>query len=178
MIKKRILLIEDDPDHADLIINALNEEEGNDDNEIFLIKDGQDAIDYFNKNDLHENACQAEFNSDGQEYFQTELILLDINLPKVNGMDILKYIRKIPGYSATPVTIMSTDSHKDTVEEAFRFGANSFMEKLDSYDKLVEKLKSMKKSFTRSYALPKYSNFSLLRNNFLPPVPEWVGGIS
>ncbi|MCP4253478.1 MAG: response regulator [Candidatus Scalindua sp.] len=153
MIKKRILLIEDDPDHAALIINALNEEKGNGDTEIFLIKDGQEAIDYFHKNDLHENACQAEFNCDDQEDFQTELILLDINLPKVNGMEILKYIRKIPGYSATPVTIMSTDSHKDTVEEAFRHGANSFIEKLVSYDRLVEKLKIMKKSFMKSYAL-------------------------
>ncbi len=154
MRKNRILLIEDNPDHADLIINALNDEEaGNIDKDVFLIKDGQDAIDYFHKNDLPENACQAEFNSEIQENFQIALILLDINLPKVNGMDILKYIRKKPGYCATPVTIMSTDSHKDTVEEAFRHGANSFIEKLVSYDKLVEKLKSMKNSFTKSYAL-------------------------
>ncbi len=148
MRKNIILLIEDDPDHADLIINALNEEEGNGDQDIFLIKDGQDAIDYFHKND-----CQAEFNSDDQEYFQIDLILLDINLPKVNGMDILKYIRKKPGYYATPITILSTDSSKDTIEEAYRQGANSFIEKLASYEKLVEKLKSMKKSFTKSYAL-------------------------
>lgn len=154
MRKNRILLIEDNPDHADLIINALNDEEaGNGDKDVFLIKDGQDAIDYFHKNDLPEIACQAEFNSGGQESFQIELILLDINLPKVNGMDILKYIRKKPGYSATPVTIMSTDSRNDTVEEAFRHGANSFIEKLVSYDRLVEKLKSMKNSFTKSYAL-------------------------
>ncbi len=152
--KNRILLIEDNPDHANLIIDALNDgEAGNSDKDVFLIKDGQDAIDYFHKNDLHENACQAEFNCDDQEDFQTELILLDINLPKVNGMEILKYIRKIPGYSSTPVTIMSTDSHKDTVEEAFRHGANSFIEKLVSYDRLVEKLKIMKNSFMKSYAL-------------------------
>ncbi|MBC8550764.1 MAG: response regulator [Candidatus Brocadiales bacterium] len=153
MIINRILLIENNQDHADLIINALNQEEGNGDKEILLIKDGQDAIDYFHKNDLHENVCQAEFNSDDQEYFQTELILLDINLPKVNGMDVLKYIRKIPGYSATPVVILSTDSRKDTVEEAFRHGANNFLEKLVSYDKLVEKLKRVKNSVTKSYAL-------------------------
>ncbi len=154
MRKNIILLIEDNPDHADLIINALNEEEGSGDKEVFLIKDGQDAIDYFHKNDLSENDCQAEFNSDDQKYFQIELILLDISLPKVNGMDILKYIRKKPGYYATPITIMSTDSRKDTVEEAYRHGANSFIEKLVSYEKLVEKLKGMKKSFTKSYALP------------------------
>ncbi len=69
-------------------------------------------------------------------------------------MDILKYIRKRPGYCATPVTILSTDSNKDTIEEAYRQGANSFIEKLVSYEKLVEKLKSIKNSFTKSYALP------------------------
>ena len=51
MRKNRILLIEDNPDHADLIINALNDEEaGNGDKDVFLIKDGQDAIDYFHNN--------------------------------------------------------------------------------------------------------------------------------
>ncbi|MDP6924801.1 MAG: response regulator [Candidatus Scalindua sp.] len=141
MKKNRILLIEDNPDHADLIINALNDEgAGNGDKDVFLIKDGQDAIDFFDENDLPE------------EYFQIELILLDINLPKVNGMDILKYIRKTPGYSETPVTIMSTDSRKDTVGKAYRYGANSYIEKLVSYDKLVEKLKNVKDLFTRSYA--------------------------
>jgi|TARA_B100001964_G_scaffold155612_1_gene170983 CheY-like chemotaxis protein len=83
--KNRILLIEDNPDHADSIINALNEEEGNDDKGVLLIKDGQDAIDYFHKNDFSENTCHAEFNSDGQENFQIDLILLDINIPKVSG---------------------------------------------------------------------------------------------
>ncbi len=68
-------------------------------------------------------------------------------------MDILKYIRKRPGYCAIPVTILSTDSSKETVEEVYRLGANSFIEKQVSYEKLVEKLKSMKNSFTKSYAL-------------------------
>lgn len=155
MRKKIILLVEDDPDHADLIINALNDEEaGNGDKDVFLIKDGQDAIDYFQKNELPENTCQAEFSSDDQEYFQIELILLDINLPKVNGMDVLKYIRKNPRYYSTPVTVLSTDSHENTVEEAYRLGANSFIEKLVSYEKLVEKLKSLKNSLMESYALP------------------------
>ena len=60
--KNRILLIEDNPDHADLIINALNDEEaGNGDKDVFLINDGQDAIDYFYKNDLPENACSCRY---------------------------------------------------------------------------------------------------------------------
>ncbi len=151
MINNRILLIEDDPDYADLIINVLNKEEGNNDKEIILIDDGQDAIDYFHKNDMHENACQAEFNGDDQEYFQTDIILLDIDLPKVNGMDILKYIRKIPGYSLTPITIILTDFHKDTVEEAFKYGANGFIEKRVSYNKLGERIKNMKNIFSKPY---------------------------
>jgi len=48
---------------------------------------------------------------------------------------------------------MSTDSHQDTVGEAYRYGANSFIGKLVSYDELVEKLKSVKNLFTKSYAL-------------------------
>ncbi len=146
-----ILLIEDDLDHADLIISAFNDEEaGSVDKDVFLLRNGQDAIDYFCKNDFPENTCQVGFNSDAQESFRIERILLDITLPKVNRMDILKYIRKRSGYCATPVTILSTDSNKETFDEAYRQGANSFIEKLVSYKTLVEN----KNSFTKSYALP------------------------
>ncbi len=154
MVKNVTLLIEDDPDHADLIISALNDKEtDNGDKDVILIRDGQDAIDYFHKNDFPENTCQAEFISDDQEHFQVERILLDINLPKVNGMDILKCIRQKPGYYATPVTILSTNANKDTIEEAYMQGADSFVEKLVSYEELVEKLKYMKNYLTKPYSL-------------------------
>jgi len=63
-VKKRVLLVEGDSDHADLIINALNEEAGSICKEIFLIKDEQDTIEYFCKKDFPEYTCQVGFNSD------------------------------------------------------------------------------------------------------------------
>ncbi len=151
MKESKILLIEDDPDHADLIINALKSEEI--DKEVILIKDGKDAIDYFQKNDLSEKSDLAGVYSDDEELFQIELILLDINLPKINGIDVLKCIRMNPKYYSTPVTILSTNSNDDTIEEAYRQGADGFIKKLGSYKKLVENLKILRNSFTKSYTL-------------------------
>ena len=154
MKESKILLIEDDPDHADLIINALKSEEiDNEDTEIILIKDGKDAIDYFQKNDLSEKSDLAGVYSDDEEFFQIELILLDINLPKINGIDVLKCIRMNPKYYSTPVTILSTNSNDDTIEEAYRQGADGFIKKHGSYEKLAENLKILRNSFTKSYAL-------------------------
>jgi len=152
--ESKILLIEDDPDHADLIINALKDEEiDNDDQEVILIKDGKAAIDYFQENDLSEKSDLAGVYSNDEEPVQIELILLDINLPKINGIDVLKCIRMNPKYYSTPVTILSTNSNNDAIEEAYRQGADSFIKKLGSYEKLVEDLKILRNSFSKSYAL-------------------------
>ncbi len=154
MNRNKILLIEDNPDHSDLIINVLTGEE-NDYNgkEITLIEDGQDALDYFWKKDLLEKPYPSEDYSKNDILPQFALILLDINLPRVNGMDVLKHIRKNPKYQNTPVTIMSTNYSNDTIEEAYRQGANGFLKKLVSYDKFVENLIILKNSFMKSYVL-------------------------
>jgi len=80
---KKILLIEGDPDHAELIIDVLKEDNvKNIKRDVILKEDGQEAIDYF----------KYETQS------QVSLVVLDINLPKIEGMDILKFIKGNPEY--------------------------------------------------------------------------------
>ena len=130
MKEKRVLLIEDDPDHAELIIDELNT--GDINTEIILKKDGQDAIDYFQRTDI-DSSVRVELEID--------LIISDLNMPKVHGMDVLKFLKNNSRYSSIPVIIFSTSSDPETIKKAYENGVNGYITKPISYDDFVEKLK-------------------------------------
>ena len=129
-MKERILLIEDDPDHAELITSVLNEVDAkNVKTEIISKKDGEEAIDYF----------QYEMQS------QVSLVILDLKLPKISGMDVLKFIKKNAKYCSVPVVILSTSSHQEIIDEAYKNGAIGYFVKPDTYEEFVAKIKILKK---------------------------------
>ena len=132
--EEKILLVEDDPDHTELIIDILEEDDvKNIKTEVVLKKDGQEAIDYF----------QYEMQS------QVSLVILDLNLPKVHGLDVLKFIKKSPKYCSIPIIILSTSSEHKTIDEAYKNGANGYFIKSGTYKDLAEKVKTLKKSLPR-----------------------------
>ncbi len=128
----KILLIEDDPDHAELIIDVLKME--NVKKEIILLKDGLEALDYLQKIDIGGN---DEIRS------QIDLVILDLNLPKVKGMDVLKFLKNNSRYSSIPVVILSTSADHETIETAYKNGVNSYITKPISYEGFVEKIKAL-----------------------------------
>ncbi len=129
-MKERILLIEDDQDHAELIASVLKEEDTKGvKTEIILKKDGQEAINYFQ----HETMPQVS------------LVILDLNLPKVDGMDVLKFAKNNSRYCSVPIIVLSTSSNQDTIDEAYRNGANGYFIKPNSYEDFVAKIKILKK---------------------------------
>ncbi|MGR3303609.1 MAG: response regulator [Candidatus Scalindua sp.] len=136
MEEKKIILVEDDPDHADLIAEVLDDE-GIERN-VILVRDGMDAIDCFQE-------LIAKWN--GQMEHRIRMILLDLNLPKIDGMDILKFLKKNPKYSKIPVVILSTSSDEGTINEAYKNGADDFMTKPLSYEEFVMKLKGLKEQY-------------------------------
>lgn len=132
--KRKIILIEDDPDHADLIIEALGE--GVIGKDVILVRDGMDAIDYFQELSVKWN---------GKLERKVKLIILDLNLLKVDGMDILKFLKKNSRYSKIPVILLSTNSNQETIDEAYKNGANGYLVKPASYEEFVEKIEILKK---------------------------------
>jgi DNA-binding response OmpR family regulator len=128
--EEKILLIEDDQDHAELITDVLKEDNAkNVRTKVILKKDGQEAVDYF----------QKEMQS------QVSLVILDLNLPKINGMDVLKFARNNTKYCSIPIIILSTSSDQKTIDEAYKNGANGYFIKPTSYDDFVKKIKILKK---------------------------------
>ncbi len=139
MEEKKFLLIEDDQDHADLIIDVLKEDNPkNIKTEVILKKDGQEALDYFQNGSIDcvgDNAVKSEIS----------LVILDLNLPKINGMEVLKFIKKNSKYCSIPVIILSTSPDQKTIDEAYKNGANGYFVKPTTYDEFVEKVKILKK---------------------------------
>ena len=130
---KRILLIEDDPDHADLIMDVFKK--AGLERNIVLIQDGQAAINYFQEMELKRKGVAND---------KIILIILDLNLPKICGMDVIKHLKKDSGYSHIPVVVLSTSSDKETIDEAFENSVDRFITKSIPYEEFVEKLETLK----------------------------------
>jgi two-component system, response regulator len=134
MEEKKIVLVEDDPDHADLITEVLVE--GDTETEIILVQDGMAAVDYFQELGIEWN---------GRIDCKIKLVILDLNLPKVSGMEVLKLLKKNSKYNKIPVVVLSTSSDQRTIDEAYKNGANGYFVKPSSYEEFVEKVKILKK---------------------------------
>ena len=113
---KKILIVDDSPKDIELVIAALAEK--NLANEVAIAEDGEEALDYLYKRGkfANENSTPA-------------VILLDIKMPKMDGIEVLQHIRSEPKFKLIPV-IMVTSSHeeKDLVE-SYKLGANSYVVK-------------------------------------------------
>ncbi len=133
--EEKILLVEDDPDHAELIVEVLETE--NVQKEIVLLKDGLEALNYFQE--YGDNGAQIRIN----------LVILDLNLPKVHGMEVLKFLKQNSMYSSIPVVILSTSSDEKTIEDAYKNGADNYIAKPILYEDFVEKVKALIKFLPR-----------------------------
>ena len=165
MKTRKILIIEDDPDHADLILDIFDTEDV--ESEVVLMRDGQEVIDYLNETDssasqtIHPNGLAGRAQdvqpsiADGNgKHTQVGLIILDLNLPKINGMDVLKSLKGNSRYCSIPVVILSTSSDQNTILEAYKNGANGYVTKPMSYDEFVDKIKMLRRYWSDTNTLP------------------------
>ena len=132
MKEKKIVLIEDNPDHAELIAEALGD--GDIESNITLLSDGMEASDFFEK-------CSIEDHIENR----IKLIVIDLKLAKIDGMDILKSLKERSRYSKIPVIIFSATSDQETIDEAYKNGANGYFVKPIDHAEFVEKIKILKK---------------------------------
>ncbi len=152
MRKRKILLIEDDPDHADLILDIFKTEDV--ESEVVLMKNGMEAIDYFQEVDTSNQIVQSNVEGGNVRHSQIDLVILDLNLPKVDGMSILKFLKKNSRYCSIPVVILSTSSDQETILEAYKNGANGYITKPLSYDEFVDKIKMLTELCSGDNTLP------------------------
>lgn len=128
-----ILLVEDNIDHAELTRRALRS--GNMLNDVHWAKDGEEALDFLYQRGRFADPAAAP---------RPALILLDIKLPKVDGLKVLRQIKGDPSLRTIPVVMLTTSGQSDDVTEAYGAGANSFVTKPVSFREFVEKIQTLK----------------------------------
>ncbi len=118
MNNKKILLVEDNPDDIELTILAFKQ--SNLQNEVVVVRDGQEALDYL--------FCTGTYASrDMNDY--PAIVLLDLNLPKIKGLQILKEIRSNPHTQLIPVIVLTSSKMEKDLIQSYLGGANSYIQK-------------------------------------------------
>ncbi|HEX4510674.1 MAG TPA: response regulator [Burkholderiaceae bacterium] len=114
---KPILLVEDDARDLELTLVALERSQLA--NEVVVLRDGALALDYLTRQGEH--AERAEGNP--------AVILLDLKLPKVNGLEVLRTVRSTPGLSSVPVVMLTSSHEESDVLESYQLGVNAYVVK-------------------------------------------------
>ena len=121
-----ILLVEDNPD--DVMFTRRAFEKNNISNEVIVASDGAQALEYLLPADEHEGLRPA-------------LVLLDVNLPKIDGLEVLRRIRSDPRTAGLPVVVLTTSNEERDIVESYRQGANSFVRKPVMFGEFVDATK-------------------------------------
>jgi two-component system response regulator len=116
--EKIILLVEDNPDDEELTLLALGQ--SNILNEVVVARDGVEALEYL--------FCTGKYAGRNPRR-QPELILLDLKLPKLGGLEVLERLRADPRTELLPVVILTSSSEEEDVLASYRLGANSYVRK-------------------------------------------------
>lgn len=122
-----ILLAEDEEDYVVLIKHAFSQ--AGIPNPIYVVSNGEEAISYLRGKAKYANR---------DEYPLPELLLLDIKMPRVNGFEVLRWVRQQPGLSGLRVLVLTSSDEIRDVNEAYKLGANSFLVKPIDFEDLAE----------------------------------------
>lgn len=122
-----VLLVEDDPAHVEIV--RRNFETSRLANKLMIVEDGQAALDYLGR--------KAGF-SDAKTFPMPDLILLDLRLPKVDGLEVLKEIKSTPDLLRIPVVILTTSEAEADKVKAYGYHANSYLVKPVDFGKFKE----------------------------------------
>ncbi len=129
MKKIEILLVEDDADDAELTLLAFETGDIVKKNQIHVVRDGVEALEY-----LFDTQAEATLHLN----HHPQLILLDLKLPKLNGLDLLKKIKSHPEAKKIPVVILTGSKDINDWTESYSLGAVCFLHKTCDFDKFVE----------------------------------------
>jgi two-component system response regulator len=127
MKERTILLVEDNADDEALTLRALNKNKVA--NKIVVVRDGAEALDYL--------LCRGTY-ADRDPHDLPQITLLDLKLPKIDGLEVLKQVRANPNTQRLPIVILTSSSEEQDLIKAYTNGANSYVRKPVDFNEFVD----------------------------------------
>ena len=127
----RILMVEDDPKDVELSLSAL--EEYNLANEVVVARDGEEALDYL--------YCRGKFETRSAE--NPAVLLLDLKLPKVDGLEVLQQIKSDDKLKLIPVVVLTSSKEEKDMVASYRLGVNAYVVKPVDFHEFVNAIKEL-----------------------------------
>jgi CheY-like chemotaxis protein len=128
---RRILLVEDDPKDIDLTLRALAHH--NLANEVIVTRDGEEALDYL--------YCRGEYETRPND--QPAVMLLDLKLPQVDGLEVLQQIKSDEALRMIPVVVLTSSHEEKDVVASYRLGVNAYVVKPVDFHEFVDAIKEL-----------------------------------
>ena len=127
----RILMVEDDPRDVELTLTAL--EDYNLANEVVVTRDGQEALDYL--------YCRGQFATRPQD--NPAVMLLDLKLPKVDGMEVLQKVRSDERLKMIPIVVLTSSHEEKDMMRSYKLGVNAYVVKPVDFHEFVNAVKEL-----------------------------------
>jgi two-component system response regulator len=127
-----ILLVEDSQDDIDLALHALRQ--GKLATSIFVVRDGEEALDFL--------FCRGTFSERSIDH-PPKLVLLDLKLPKVDGLQVLKAVKGDPRTKTIPIVIMTSSKEERDMVESYNSGVNSYIQKPVDFEQFRNTIKTL-----------------------------------
>lgn len=128
MSDKTILLVEDSPDDEALTLRAFKK--NNISNKITVARDGQQALDYF-------------FGEGASEWPTPSVVLLDLKLPKIDGLEVLRRLRADPRTHLQPIVILTSSKEERDIATGYNLAANSYIRKPVDFEQFMEAVRQI-----------------------------------
>lgn len=141
-----ILIVDDEPSHRLLIRRSLKEHDVR--NKVMEVEDGQQAFDY-----VYGRGKYA----DRKLYPSPDLILLDINMPKFDGFEVLEKLKSDPATQYIPIVMLTSSSREEEISRGYDYGANAYVTKPVDFAEFSKKLKSLNIFWTLTAETPPHN---------------------
>jgi two-component system response regulator len=128
----KVLLVEDDPNDEELALVAFRKLGFR--HEIKVIREGSEALDYL--------FSQGEYREKGPST-SLRVILLDLKLPKVDGLEVIKQIKQHSETKTIPIVVLSSSNHESDVRSSYKLGVNSYVVKPVDFDRYVKTVQQL-----------------------------------
>ncbi|USR92095.1 response regulator [Phormidium yuhuli AB48] len=140
MKRRKILLVEDNVAHVRLIQEAFKESQLSHD--LIPVKDGVEAMDYLHQRAPHEDASRPD------------VILLDLNLPRKDGREVLAELKGDPHLAQIPVLVLTTSNNETDIQESYRLHANCYIQKSQNLQQLLAIVQTIQRFWLEVVTLP------------------------